>query len=444
MSLVNKMLQDLNARNAQEVVNHLPEQVRVMSAQAGSGWSQHRRRVLGALLALALLAIAAWQWGGMKFTAPGGDAPAAPVMLAAEPAAAGVPATLEAQPADDGAAALESQAPEHAQMTAHPVDGREVPPLAEALPPLPSTLAALPAAQPAPRQAARAAPAGNLQLRVAESLSMLSRLASQKTAPAATTTSAAAAQARRQPEDGAPAPDSASRPTEAGPAATRKPAQAAAETRQDAAQPASQLATASAPAAVKVQRVDRSEQPDERLQRALTAYHQGRLDEAVDKLRDILAAQPRQVDARQALLSIQVERRQYADAMQLLTEGLAVLPARSDWAMALARLQVDAGSIQAALATLQTHQAQAQGNADYLGFMGVLQQHLQLHREAVQSYQAALRLKPREGRWWYALGMSLEAVQQVDAAREAFTRARSAGGLTSAMHEAIARRLQVP
>ncbi len=161
-------------------------------------------------------------------------------------------------------------------------------------------------------------------------------------------------------------------------------------------------------------------------------------------MRDILSAQPRQVDARQALLSIQVERRQYADAMQLLTEGLAVLPARSDWAMALARLQVDAGSIQAALATLQTHQAQAQGNADYLGFMGVLQQHLQLHREAVQSYQAALRLKPREGRWWYALGMSLEAVQQVDAAREAFTRARSAGGLTSAMHEAIARRLQVP
>lgn len=436
MSLVNKMLQDLNARNAQEVSHHLPEQVRVMAAPAGSRGPQSSRVLWGVALALVVCAVV-WQWDRLQSMLP---QPEAPALAARTPPAFAEPDGRAAQQAVDGAALTPTDAAEPVATTLHALNGNEVPPLAEALPPLPPSLA-LPAVQASgARSTAGSRPAASLQLRVTESLSMLSRLSTQKAAVTAPLQPAPQTpQTPQTPQRQAESPVSGhaaeSVGGEAGASAhapTRRQPEVAAETR----------GAASAP--VKLERIERGERVDERLQRALTLYHQGRVDEAIQKLQELLSTQPRQLEARQALLSMQLEQRHHVEAMQLLSEGLALLPTRSDWAMALARLQVDAGNVQGALATLQSHQPQAQGNADYLGFMGVLQQHLQRHHEAVLSYQAALRLKPREGRWWYALGLSLEVEQQADAAREAFAKARSAGGLTSAMNEVVARRLQAP
>ena len=457
------MLQDLNARNAQEVTNHLPEQVRVMSGQSDAWYLSHRRTLLvwlsGAAALAALAALLFWQRAVLQTWFADARAPltqAAPAHVPGAPVPQQVDAALTPQaPLTPAATASGSALAGAAPL---PVNGQEVPPLAEALPPLPPSLAVATTQASGRRATAGTQPTASLQLRVAESLSMLTRLTSQK--PVAAVPAKNAPQAVQRQVDGAAAAGHAAEPDGVAGANTADTPTRQSETPTVARGTLSASTSAAgvvpgmsgvsgvsggrASVTGRVERIERGERVDEGLQRALTAYHQGRVDEAIHKLQEILSAQPRQLEARQALLSMQLEQRHHVEAMQLLTEGLALLPARSDWAMALARLQVDAGNVQGALATLQNHQPQAQGNADYLGFMGVLQQHLKLHHEAVLSYQAALRLKPREGRWWYALGLSLEADQQAEAAREAFAKARSAGGLTSAMNEAVARRLQAP
>lgn len=172
-----------------------------------------------------------------------------------------------------------------------------------------------------------------------------------------------------------------------------------------------------------------SEQAEAAYRKATAANRQGRSSEAVDALREALKADPRHVSARQLLLSILVERKQFEEASALLREGLELLPQQSAWAMALARIEVEKGQLPQAWETLQRTLPQAESNADYRGFAGALLQRLQKPKEAILHYQAAVRLKPAESRWWLGLGMALEADGRSAEAREAYQKAQAAGNL---------------
>ncbi len=137
-----------------------------------------------------------------------------------------------------------------------------------------------------------------------------------------------------------------------------------------------------------------------------------------------------------------VEQKHLDDALALLEAGLDLIPEQSSWAMAMARIQVERGDVASASETLQKYQSYAEQNAEYHGFAGALLQHLKRSREAAIHYQTALQLKPGEGRWWYGLGLALEADNRATEAIDAYKHARTAGGLTSAMSEAIEKKLR--
>lgn len=122
-----------------------------------------------------------------------------------------------------------------------------------------------------------------------------------------------------------------------------------------------------------------------------------------------------------------------AEAEPLFRQGLARLPAQTDAAMTLARLQVDHGDLAGAWETLQKSLPHAQQQPSYRAFCGTVLQRLNRSREAVQHYQVALRLNPAEGRWWVGLGLALEGAGQAAEARAAFQRARAAGNLPPEM-----------
>jgi MSHA biogenesis protein MshN len=194
--------------------------------------------------------------------------------------------------------------------------------------------------------------------------------------------------------------------------------------------------------AIRIEKIERSETQDDQYRVAVETLKQGHTEEGVAMLQSLLQANARNVAARQALAGAYVGQRRWDEALALLGQGLALMPEQATWAMSVARIQVERGQATEAWATLQKHAGHALQNAEYQGFAGVLLQHLKKPHEAVERYRAALRLRPREGRWWYALATALEEDGQAAEALEAYRRAQSLGGLTPAMNEDIAAKLQ--
>jgi MSHA biogenesis protein MshN len=163
---------------------------------------------------------------------------------------------------------------------------------------------------------------------------------------------------------------------------------------------------------------------------------------AILSLRRTLELDPELVKARQALLSLLVSGKQWTEAQQVVQSGLALDPAKSGWALILARLQFELGDTPAALDTLGHYAAHAGADADYQGFFAYLLQKQQRPAEAAERFQAALALRPSEGRWWFGLGLALEGAGKRSEAKEAYAKAREVGNLPPDMAQVIEQRLR--
>jgi MSHA biogenesis protein MshN len=163
--------------------------------------------------------------------------------------------------------------------------------------------------------------------------------------------------------------------------------------------------------------------------KATGLLHQGLLTEAQQGFEAAVRLQPEHHAARQTLVGLLLEARKFSDAERVLQEGLALAPAQSGFSVTLARLQVDRGDATAAVATLKRGLEYGRGNAEYHAFLAALLQRQSQHEEAVEQFQAALRLKPALGVWWLGLGMSLQAVNRTADAQEAYRHARNSANI---------------
>jgi MSHA biogenesis protein MshN len=175
--------------------------------------------------------------------------------------------------------------------------------------------------------------------------------------------------------------------------------------------------------------------------RAVNLVNQGRIAEGMDGFRHALESDPGHETARQTLVALLIEAKRVDEAALSLQEGLAVT-GNTGFAMLLARIMVESNDIPTALIVLQRHAAPPDRNPDFHAFAGALYQRLDRHKEAIEQYQAALRLAPSAGVWWLGLGISLQAVGQLKDALEAFTRAKSAGNLAPDLLSFVDQRLR--
>jgi MSHA biogenesis protein MshN len=169
--------------------------------------------------------------------------------------------------------------------------------------------------------------------------------------------------------------------------------------------------------------------PDDDWRRAQQLIREGHPEQAEAVLRRAMQSQPGLVAPRQALLGILLSAKRHAEAADVLREGLVHSPEQTGWVMTLARLQAEKNDYPAAWETLSRSTAIAQQNADYQAFCGTVLQRLNRSSEAAGYYRNALKLKPREARWWVGYGIALEAEGKIAEARESYTRARSIGDM---------------
>jgi len=459
MSVINKMLRDLDARRAASAVPGrepagLMRDTASVKADAPAGRTSTVRLVLlGTALGLAVAA--AWWYAGAHEdaassarppqisgapTAPLPQAPASAVAMLPSQAAAPLgeqqlhqmldqaarsappgSSTAAAVPLPAAAASAAGVSPEQAQQMAQQVlrtaPGGQLPlPQSPGLAyELQQQLAQAPAsAAPAARAAGKTndtAPAARPSAPVAAASPAPTRVPASRAAPAAKlepqVSGAPAASAEAEPKPlGAAAPRTASAAPQAeggvrAPASSSKPAEHRAAGRAGAG--------ASADAAPAVH--PRQAAALETLAQARALWNAGSREAALDVMRQAVAVA-------------------VAERAQASAPDAAALPAFQTLVRELARMELAQGQPGQVLELLVRLEPLLGDQADLWAVRGNAAQRLGRHTESVQAYQTALKLRPGEPRWMLASAVSLAALGQVTAAAEQAEKARAAGAVS--------------
>ena len=174
--------------------------------------------------------------------------------------------------------------------------------------------------------------------------------------------------------------------------------------------------------------------------RALASLQEGRMTETVAALEQALKYEPTHEAARQTLVGLLIEANRNDEAMRQLQLGLTLDPRQPAMAMLLARLQIERGGN--GIDTLTRTLPYAGNDADYHAFLAAALARQQRHREAAEQYHQAVRAVPSNGVWWMGLGISLQAEKRNGEALDAFQRARASGGLSQELQGFVERRIQ--
>ena len=176
--------------------------------------------------------------------------------------------------------------------------------------------------------------------------------------------------------------------------------------------------------------------------RATGLIEQGRAAEAGALLEQVVQTDPTHAAARQTLIALLLKSKRQDEAMRYAKEGLDLNVKQAGFAMIQARLQVEKGEQQAAIDTLQRTLPYVLDRPDYRAFLAALLQREGRHKEAIEQYLLSVRLSPQNGVWWMGLGISMQADGRAEEAREAFSRARETNSLSPELQAFVEQKLK--
>ena len=406
MSLINKMLQDLEARQETSTAAGAPvyEGLRPVGTDARHG-SGRLLTVLLAVLAVSVAAYFAVERLGvallpasvMAMISPKAPVPTnvAPTASAPTPMAAAPPSTPVA-PAPDSAPTAHKETRSPAANEVEPAASPAANKTAVAVEPKPAQPP--PAARPHDTESQK-----NSQVRIVK---------------AAKPPTAAVSNVER------------AKPPTKTPSAIRK-AEAA------VALPAQQVAVVDK----KIRPLTAEEKSEAAYRRAVRFLDQGRPEDAIAQLRELLREQPSHAKARELAAGLALQGGHWREAQELLEEGLRQVPSHYPFARLLARVYVDHGSEAKALTVMESAVPAGSDDPDFSALLGVLYQRAGRHADAVQVYKRALTLRPQDARTWLGFAISLEGTEQWDSAKRAYARAKDSGGLTPPLAQYAEQRL---
>jgi|GEM_PF-1691492 tetratricopeptide (TPR) repeat protein len=155
------------------------------------------------------------------------------------------------------------------------------------------------------------------------------------------------------------------------------------------------------------------------------------IDGAVQKLTPIVLQDPNYTLARMTLVKLLIKQNHLTSARHYINEGLAETPDNVDLVILQARLYYLRGHPKAALSALENVAAPPiETNPEYYAFTAALQQKLGHVAIAAQLYKQLINLNPGDAKSWLGLAIAYETADKNNAARAAYQRALSAGGLS--------------
>ena len=176
--------------------------------------------------------------------------------------------------------------------------------------------------------------------------------------------------------------------------------------------------------------------------RASGLVQKGRNSEALEAYEAALKLDATHDAARQAMVWMLLENKRNADAERVLQDGLKINVRNTEFAMLLARLQIERNYLPLAMETLHTTLPYADRQAEYHAFVAAVNQRMGRHIETIEHYQIALQQAPTTGIWQMGLGISLQALQRNEEARTAFKRAIDTRTLSAELQAFVEQRLK--
>ncbi|HCY17243.1 MAG: hypothetical protein A2Z93_07125 [Curvibacter sp. GWA2_64_110] len=454
MSVINKMLRDLDARRASTAVpgREAPGGLTRGTASvkggflaAGIGARLRQGLPVALVFVLLVLGLAAAWWYGQE--------PAVPP-LPAQPPQAMAPAALPAATASSAAvppAAVQAPAPLGSQQLNQMLDQAASAPQAAVPPAPPIAPDAVPGASSAPMQQLARDMAGGQVALSAQSPGLAYELQQQLAKPAP---NAAKAPARAPALPGSLQPAPALR---VAPAPPRSPVVGSAAATPSAVQPDLRHPGASQAEAVAVQApAERAAAPTQKAPPAAAKATTG--TRSAKPAEPLTPINPRQAAALEALsqarslwdagsreAALDAMRQAVAVAEQAQTSAPepATLPAFQTLVRELARMELAQGRVSQVLELLVRLEPLLADQADLWAVRGNAAQRLGQHQASVHAYGMALKLRPGEPRWMLAVAVSLAAQGQLTAAAEQAEKARAAGAVSPEVL-AYLRQLGVP
>ncbi len=194
-------------------------------------------------------------------------------------------------------------------------------------------------------------------------------------------------------------------------------------------------------------RIERRDHPPTAKERAEAAFRagssaleRGNVTEAQARFDEALAFAADHVAARQSLLGLMLEARRYTDAEALLLDGLDHVR-YAPFALVAARLQAERGDVTRAIATLESYEDIARGNAEYMAMLAGMLQRAARHAEAVDRYTQAIAAGNPRAVWHMGRAISLRELGRSAESRAAFQQSLETGALTPEVQAYVERQI---
>lgn len=153
------------------------------------------------------------------------------------------------------------------------------------------------------------------------------------------------------------------------------------------------------------------------------------LAQAESLFEEVLLIMPEHETARKQLAALWYGKKYYQDAVNLLSQGIALAPQGEEMRLMSARIYYEQGQTRQAYNILSP--VKQSTSKELQALLANTAVELNEHDNAIMAYQKLIALEPDTGRWWLGTAVSLDSLGKFVLARDAYKQAIAANNLSS-------------
>ncbi len=170
-------------------------------------------------------------------------------------------------------------------------------------------------------------------------------------------------------------------------------------------------------------------------------YKNGDISNSLKRLNMALDQDAAHVNARSTLATILSKQGHIELAYSILNEGLIQYPEQAEWLKVYARLLLNQGKVLEAKKLLAQYSPSLSVNVDYYALKAAILQKLNEHNQSAKIYRNLLQFNPTKSVWWMGLGISLESLKRYQDALYAYQKASKNTSLANDSRDFINQRI---
>ena len=166
-----------------------------------------------------------------------------------------------------------------------------------------------------------------------------------------------------------------------------------------------------------------------KISEAEQAMERNNLAKAEALFEEVLLVMPEHETARKQLAALWYGKKAYRDAINLLSQGIALAPQAQEMRLMSARIYYEQGQAREAYNILRP--IKASNSAEIQTLIANTSAELNEHNSAITAYRKLITLEPDVGRWWLGVAVSLDSQGNFVPARDAYKQAIARNNLSS-------------